>query len=110
MADKCSFCGRSHPQIAQLIEAPGRAAFICNECAERASDLVKQNKPAGSEFVLEELNLAAPDRNQPAAKGAVKTVAPPKTPVDPNFESDSGTPDQAPTPKAPKPVRGAKKK
>ncbi|WP_407541553.1 ATP-dependent Clp protease ATP-binding subunit ClpX [Deinococcus radiomollis] len=55
MADKCSFCGRSHPQIAQLIEAPGRAAFICNECAERASDLVKQNKPAGSEFVLEEL-------------------------------------------------------
>ncbi len=55
MADKCSFCGRSHPQIAQLIEAPGRAAFICNECAERASDLVKQNKPAGSEFALEEL-------------------------------------------------------
>ncbi|GGJ74397.1 ATP-dependent Clp protease ATP-binding subunit ClpX [Deinococcus aquiradiocola] len=55
MADKCSFCGRSHPQIAQLIEAPGRAAFICNECAERASDLVKQNKPSGSEFVLEEL-------------------------------------------------------
>ncbi|WP_425146511.1 ATP-dependent Clp protease ATP-binding subunit ClpX [Deinococcus sp.] len=55
MADKCSFCGRSHPQIAQLIEAPGRTAFICNECAERASDLVKQNKVAGSEFSLDQL-------------------------------------------------------
>ncbi|MFC4452435.1 ATP-dependent Clp protease ATP-binding subunit ClpX [Deinococcus sonorensis] len=55
VADKCSFCGRSHPQIAQLIEAPGRAAFICNECAERASELVRQNRPAGSEFSLDQL-------------------------------------------------------
>ncbi|MFK7602535.1 ATP-dependent Clp protease ATP-binding subunit ClpX [Deinococcus sp. SM5_A1] len=53
--DRCSFCGRQHPQIAQLIEAPGRAAFICNECTDRAAELVKQNKKAGSEFVLEEL-------------------------------------------------------
>ena len=43
-----------------------------------------------TEFVLEELGLGAEDRNQPGPKGAVKTVAPPKTPVDPNFESDSG--------------------
>ncbi|MGX9687475.1 ATP-dependent Clp protease ATP-binding subunit ClpX [Deinococcus wulumuqiensis] len=58
-ADRCSFCGRQHPQIAQLIEAPGRAAFICNECAERAFDLVKQQrKEAGSEFSLEELPSA----------------------------------------------------
>ena len=50
-ADRCSFCGRQHPQIAQLIEAPGRAAFICNECAERAFDLVKQQrKEAGVDF------------------------------------------------------------
>ncbi|WP_412027686.1 ATP-dependent Clp protease ATP-binding subunit ClpX [Deinococcus yunweiensis] len=53
--DRCSFCGRQHPQIAQLIEAPGRAAFICNECTDRAHELVKQNKKAGSEFRLEEL-------------------------------------------------------
>ncbi|GAA5439394.1 ATP-dependent Clp protease ATP-binding subunit ClpX [Deinococcus caeni] len=53
--DRCSFCGRQHPQIAQLIEAPGRAAFICNECTERAHELVKQNKKAGAEFSLEEL-------------------------------------------------------
>ena len=63
-----------------------------------------------TEFVLEELNLAAPDRNQPGTKGPVKTVPPPKTPVDPNFETDSGTPDQAPATKAAKPTRGAKKK
>jgi outer membrane protein len=46
-----------------------------------------------TEFVLEELGLGAEDRNQPGPKGAVKTVAPPKTPVDPAFESDSGTPE-----------------
>ena len=49
-----------------------------------------------TEFVLEELGLGTPDRNQPGAKGPVKTVRPPKTPTasaDPAFESDSGTPD-----------------
>ena len=43
-----------------------------------------------TEFVLEELGFGAEDRNQPGPKGPVKTVPPPKTPVDPNFESDSG--------------------
>ncbi len=54
MADRCSFCGRSYPQIAQLIEAPSKAAFICNECADRAHDLVKASKP-NSSFDLSEL-------------------------------------------------------
>ncbi|MBU6119359.1 OmpH family outer membrane protein [Hymenobacter siberiensis] len=64
-----------------------------------------------TEFVLEELGLGAEDRNQPGPKGAVKTVAPPKTPVDPNFESDSGTPEAAPATKpAAKPARPTKKK
>ncbi|MVN75864.1 OmpH family outer membrane protein [Hymenobacter sp. HMF4947] len=51
-----------------------------------------------TEFVLEELGLGTPDRNQPGPKGPVKTVQPPKTPTasaDPAFESDSGTPDDA---------------
>ena len=62
-----------------------------------------------TEFVLEELGLGAEDRNQPGPKGAQKTVATPKTPIDPNFETDSGTPDAAtgtkparPTKKSPK--------
>ncbi|PYE53602.1 ATP-dependent Clp protease ATP-binding subunit ClpX [Deinococcus yavapaiensis] len=55
MADRCSFCGRSYPQIAQLIEAPSRAAFICNECAERAHELVKASKPGSGGFDLSEL-------------------------------------------------------
>jgi outer membrane protein len=62
-----------------------------------------------TEFVLEELGLGAEDRNQPGPKGTVKTVAPPKTPVDPNFESDSGTPEPGiGTKKAP--TRSPKKK
>jgi len=69
-----------------------------------------------TEFVLEELGLGSPTRNQPGPKGPVKTVKPPKTPTvstDPNFESDSGTPDPAettktPTPKATKAKAGRK--
>ncbi len=57
-----------------------------------------------TEFVLEELGLGAEDRNQPGPKGVVKTVAPPKTPVDPNFESDSGTSESIVNPKADKPA------
>lgn len=55
-----------------------------------------------TEYVLEELGLASPDRNQPAPKGSVKTVAPPRTPgtagssADPRFPVDSGTPTSAP--------------
>jgi outer membrane protein len=64
-----------------------------------------------TEFVLEELGLGAEDRNQPGPKGNVKTVAPPKTPVDPNFESDSGTPEVAPGTKTlTKPARPTNKK
>ena len=63
-----------------------------------------------TEFVLEELGLGAEDRNQPGPKGAVKTVAPPKTPVDPHFESDSGTPEPASKTKAAKPARPSRKK
>lgn len=54
-----------------------------------------------TEFVLEELGLGAEDRNQPGPKGPLKTVAPPKTPVDPNFESDSGAPETTTPSKTP---------
>jgi ATP-dependent Clp protease ATP-binding subunit ClpX len=57
MADRCSFCGRSHPQIAHLIEAPSRSAFICNECVERAREMLhSQSSP--TPFSLE--NFPAP--------------------------------------------------
>ena len=80
---------------------------------DKASDLTMlYTNPAHdyTEFVLEELGLGAEDRNQPGPKGAVKTVAPPKTPVDPNFESDSGAPEPASgTKPAPKSIRPTKK-
>ncbi|GAC1594371.1 MAG: hypothetical protein NVS3B25_17060 [Hymenobacter sp.] len=63
-----------------------------------------------TEFVLEELGLGAEDRNQPGPKGAVKTVAPPKTPVDATFESDSGTPDATNGKPVVKPSRPTKKR
>ena len=80
---------------------------------DKSGDLTMlYNNPAHdyTEFVLEELGLGAEDRNQPGPKGAVKAVAPPKTPVDPNFESDSGTPEPVAKPKATKPTRPARKK
>ncbi len=42
-----------------------------------------------TEYVLEELGLASPDRNQPAPKGPVKTVTPPRTPA---TSTDVGAP------------------
>jgi len=64
-----------------------------------------------TEFVLEELGLAAEDRNQPGKKGPVKAVATPKPPVsDPNFESDSGTPEPTAAPaKTPRPTKKGSK-
>ncbi|RZK30615.1 MAG: OmpH family outer membrane protein [Hymenobacter sp.] len=62
-----------------------------------------------TEFVLEELGLGSPTRNQPGPKGPVKTVKPPKTPTastDPAFESDSGTPE--PTTGKAEPAAGTK--
>lgn len=53
--DQCSFCGRSYPQIAQLVEAPDRKAFICNECLERGHTLLSRDKKKGSKF---DLNLS----------------------------------------------------
>lgn len=64
-----------------------------------------------TEFVLEELGLGAEDRNQPGPKGAVKTVASPKTPTDGTFESDSGQPDAAPMTKpAARPAKSSGRK
>ncbi len=37
----CSFCGRKHPDVAHLIESPLGEVFICNECVERAGNLLE---------------------------------------------------------------------
>ena len=65
-----------------------------------------------TEFVLEELGLGSPTRNQPGQKGPVKTVTPPKTPTastDPAFETDSGAADDVKAP-ADKPDKATKAK
>ncbi|MFN3390191.1 MAG: ATP-dependent Clp protease ATP-binding subunit ClpX [Meiothermus ruber] len=36
----CSFCGKKHPEVAHLIESPLGEVYICNECVERANDLL----------------------------------------------------------------------
>lgn len=56
--ERCSFCGRQHPQIGQLIEAPGRSAFICSDCVDRAYELIKKSRIDDSEFSLDELPTA----------------------------------------------------
>jgi ATP-dependent Clp protease ATP-binding subunit ClpX len=37
----CNFCGRKHPEVAHLIESPMGEIYICNECIDRAKDLLK---------------------------------------------------------------------
>ncbi|GEM47737.1 ATP-dependent Clp protease ATP-binding subunit ClpX [Deinococcus cellulosilyticus] len=55
MADRCSFCGRAYPQIAHLIESPTRNAFICNECVERAHEILGTQKVKHGDFELSDL-------------------------------------------------------
>ena len=57
MADRCSFCGRSYPVIAHLIESPSHNAHICNECVERAHQFLEQSlkKKEPVEWVMGEI-------------------------------------------------------
>ncbi|RSK30142.1 OmpH family outer membrane protein [Hymenobacter metallilatus] len=50
-----------------------------------------------TEFVLEELGLASEDRNQPAQKGTVKTVATPQTPAGDAAAEEEPVPGKQPT-------------
>ncbi|AHJ95942.1 OmpH family outer membrane protein [Hymenobacter swuensis] len=49
-----------------------------------------------TEFVLEELGLASEDRNQPAQKGTVKTVATPQTPAGDTVAEEEPVPGRQP--------------
>ncbi len=41
---RCSFCGRTHAEVRQLVASPNGAAHICNDCAERVGDVLEANK------------------------------------------------------------------
>lgn len=41
----CSFCGRKYPEVEQLVESPMGEIYICNECIQRASELVQGQRP-----------------------------------------------------------------
>lgn len=56
MADRCSFCGRAYPEVAHIIEAPSRKAFICNDCVDRAHEVLSSHhQPQVGEFQMSEL-------------------------------------------------------
>jgi outer membrane protein len=61
-----------------------------------------------TEFVMEELGLASEERNQPAQKGAVRTVTTPKTPAGDELEADSEKSSTKPASRTPRPT-GRKK-
>lgn len=52
---RCSFCGRTHPQVDHLIESPSQLAWICNECVERSMEILGSQRKAGKEFKLDRL-------------------------------------------------------
>src|SRR5262245_1095600 len=49
----CSFCRKSEPEVGRLIESPGvdgcTPTFICGECVELCSGVLKHAAPRGSE-------------------------------------------------------------
>ncbi len=52
---RCDFCGRGQNEVELLI--PGMNGYICNECAERASELVKEYLGSKGERMLSDIKL-----------------------------------------------------
>lgn len=42
----CSFCGRSQPQVSKFIASPQGEAFICDQCIEICSQIIKNEQKA----------------------------------------------------------------
>lgn len=38
----CSFCGRRPPEVDKLLESPVAEAYICDDCAEKVAEILKQ--------------------------------------------------------------------
>jgi ATP-dependent Clp protease ATP-binding subunit ClpX len=62
--DHCSFCGRSGKQVDRLIAGPP-GVFICNECVEVCSTLLKDHKKRSS-------SATVPDLDKIPAPGEIK--------------------------------------
>jgi hypothetical protein len=43
---KCSFCGKHQKQVRKLIAGPG--VYICNECIERADQVIETGEPTAT--------------------------------------------------------------
>ncbi|TBH21784.1 ATP-dependent Clp protease ATP-binding subunit ClpX [Thermus thermamylovorans] len=41
----CSFCGLRPPEVGRLLESPVSDAFICEDCVERAQELLRRGRP-----------------------------------------------------------------
>lgn len=52
---RCDFCGRGQNEVELLI--PGMNGYICNECAERAGELVKEYLGSKGERMLSDIKL-----------------------------------------------------
>ncbi|MEG2778421.1 MAG: ClpX C4-type zinc finger protein, partial [Aurantimicrobium sp.] len=56
---KCSFCGKSQKQVAQLIAGPG--VYICDECVELCNEIIEERlAEANEEGVIADFDLPKP--------------------------------------------------
>ena len=56
--DKCSFCGRTRKQVNMLIA--GTEGFICDQCAEQAHGIVKEELRSKSKLDFNKIELRKP--------------------------------------------------
>ena len=62
---KCSFCGKSQKQVAQLIAGPG--VYICDECVELCNEIIEERlAEANAALDRESAGLRSRDRERPA--------------------------------------------
>lgn len=44
---KCTFCGKSQPQVLGMVRAGVTEVFICDECVALCADIFDQSNPGG---------------------------------------------------------------
>jgi ATP-dependent Clp protease ATP-binding subunit ClpX len=55
---KCSFCGKSQKQVAQLIAGPG--VYICDECVDLCNDIIQERLAESEQSEVKDFTLPKP--------------------------------------------------
>ncbi|MBO0731047.1 MAG: hypothetical protein J2P57_17455 [Acidimicrobiaceae bacterium] len=60
---RCSFCGKTYPQVRKLVAGPG--VYICDQCVELCNDVLREDAASGGCAGAPPPSRPAPGRRAP---------------------------------------------